>query len=77
MDLVSRRFDRARYDGERTASDFSEQLRDEVDIDHLTIALATTAAGVAITVSPISFRASCSNVRPALSTITSPPSAAM
>jgi hypothetical protein len=44
--LVDRRFDRARYDGERTASDFSEQLRDEVDIDHLTIALATTAAGV-------------------------------
>lgn len=44
--LVDRRFDRARYDGERTASDFTERLRDEVDIDHLKVALATTAAGV-------------------------------
>jgi hypothetical protein len=44
--LVDRRFDRARYDGERTASDFTKRLRNEVDIDHLKIALATTAAGV-------------------------------
>ena len=44
--LVDRRFDRARYDGERTASDFTERLRDEVDVDHLKVALATTAAGV-------------------------------
>ena len=44
--LVDRRFDRARYDGERTASDFTERLRDEVDVDHLKVVLATTAAGV-------------------------------
>jgi hypothetical protein len=44
--LVDRRFDRARYDGERTASDFTERLRDEVDVDHLKVALASTAAGV-------------------------------
>jgi hypothetical protein len=44
--LVDRRFDRARYDGERTASDFTKRLRNEVDVDHLKIALATTAAGV-------------------------------
>jgi hypothetical protein len=44
--LVDRRFDRARYDGERTASDFTERLRDEVDVDHLKVALASTAADV-------------------------------
>jgi len=44
--LVDRRFDRARYDGERTAIDFSQRLRNEVDVDHLKVALATTAAGV-------------------------------
>ena len=42
--IVDRRFDRARYDGERTAIAFAEQLRDEVDIDRLQTALATTAA---------------------------------
>jgi hypothetical protein len=44
--LVDRRFDRARYDGERTAIDFTRRLRNEVDVDHLKSALATTAAGV-------------------------------
>jgi hypothetical protein len=44
--LVDRRFDRARYDGERTAIDFRQRLRNEVDVDHLKVALATTAAGV-------------------------------
>jgi hypothetical protein len=44
--VVDRRFDRARYDGERTAVDFTRRLRNEVDVDHLKIALATTAAGV-------------------------------
>jgi hypothetical protein len=44
--VVDRRFDRARYDGERTAIDFTQRLRNEVDVDHLRIALATTAAGV-------------------------------
>jgi hypothetical protein len=43
---VDRRFDRARYDGERTALDFTRRLRNEVDVDHLKSALATTAAGV-------------------------------
>jgi len=43
---VDHRFNRARYDAERTAIDFAERLRDEVDVDHLRIALATTAAGV-------------------------------
>ena len=44
--LVDRRFDRARYDGERTATDFRQRLRNEVDVDHLKNALASTAAGV-------------------------------
>ena len=43
---VDRRFDRARYDGERTALDFTRRLRNEVDVDHLKTALVTTAAGV-------------------------------
>ena len=43
---VDHRFNRARYDAERTAIDFAERLRDQVDVDHLRIALATTAAGV-------------------------------
>jgi hypothetical protein len=42
---VDHRFNRARYDAERTTTDFAERLRDEVDIDHLRTALATTASG--------------------------------
>ena len=42
---VDHRFNRARYDAERTAADFAERLRDEVDVDHLRTALATTAGG--------------------------------
>ena len=42
---VDHRFNRARYDAERTATDFADRLRDEVDIDHLRTALATTAVG--------------------------------
>jgi hypothetical protein len=42
---VDHRFNRARYDAERTATDFAERLRDEVDVDHLRTALATTAGG--------------------------------
>jgi hypothetical protein len=42
---VDQRFNRARYDAERTATDFAERLRDEVDVDHLRMALATTASG--------------------------------
>ena len=43
--LVDHRFNRARYDAERTAIDFAERLRGEVDVDHLRAALATTAGG--------------------------------
>jgi hypothetical protein len=42
---VDHRFNRARYDAERTTTDFAERLRDEVDIDDLRTALATTASG--------------------------------
>jgi membrane protein implicated in regulation of membrane protease activity len=42
---VDHRFNRAHYDAERTATDFAERVRDEVDVDHLRTALATTAGG--------------------------------
>jgi hypothetical protein len=42
---VDHRFNRARYDAERTATDFAGRLRDEVDVDHLRTALAATASG--------------------------------
>ena len=42
---VDHRFNRARYDAERTAIDFAERLRGEVDVDHLRSALALTAEG--------------------------------
>jgi hypothetical protein len=41
--IVDRRFDRARYDAQRTVDAFSEQLRDEVDLTRLRAALVTTA----------------------------------
>jgi hypothetical protein len=41
---VDRRFDRARYDGQRTVDAFAEQVRNEVDLGHLRRALAVTAA---------------------------------
>ena len=37
---VDRRFDRARYNGERTAAAFADQLRDEVDLPSLQRQLA-------------------------------------
>lgn len=39
---VDRRFDRARYDLERTVTDFSARLRDETNVDTLTTELTTT-----------------------------------
>jgi hypothetical protein len=43
--VVDRRFDRARFDAERTAAAFSDRLRDDVDIDSVTADLRTTVGG--------------------------------
>jgi hypothetical protein len=40
--VVDRRFDRARFDAERTSSAFSERLRRDVDIESVTSDLRTT-----------------------------------
>ena len=41
---VDRRFDRARYDGQRTADAFAERLRNEVDLGTIRESLTATAA---------------------------------
>ena len=41
--MVDRRFDRARYDGERIAATFAEQLRHEVDLGHVSAGLVAAA----------------------------------
>jgi hypothetical protein len=40
--IVDHRFNRARYDAQRTATDFAERLRDQVDL----VSLASDIAGV-------------------------------
>jgi hypothetical protein len=47
--VVDGRFDRARYDGERTAAEFSERLRNEIDIASVSADLSAT---VRIAISP-------------------------
>ena len=42
---IDRRFDRARYDAERTATAFAERLRNEVDMESVTTDLETTIGG--------------------------------
>jgi hypothetical protein len=42
---VDRRFDRARYDAQRTVAEFSDRLRDEVDLAALSGDLDTTIRG--------------------------------
>jgi len=49
--LVDRRFNRTRYDAERTVAAFAERLRDEVDLKHLRAEILAT---VAQTVEPMS-----------------------
>ncbi len=49
---VDRRFDRARYDAERTAASFSGRLRDEVDLATITSDLTATTSGA---LAPTSF----------------------
>lgn len=43
--VVDRRFNRARYDAERTVAAFAVRLRDEVELDHLRADLLGTVAG--------------------------------
>jgi len=47
--VVDHRFDRARYDAERTAVAFAERLRNETDMERVTMDLAATAT---VTVAP-------------------------
>lgn len=44
--MVDRRFDRARYDGQKVIDAFARQLRDEVDLDRLRATLVATADDV-------------------------------
>jgi len=43
--LVDRRFDRARYDGDRTAAAFAERLREQIDLAGLEVDIARVVDG--------------------------------
>ena len=43
QDAMDRRFDRVRFDGERTAAEFAERLRDEVDLGRVSVELVAAA----------------------------------
>jgi hypothetical protein len=48
--VVDRRFDRARYDAARAVDAFAARLRDQVDLDQITVGLRDTVNG---TVAPV------------------------
>jgi hypothetical protein len=61
--IVDHRFDRARYDGERTAAAFAERLRDEVDLATLeTDVIRTVGAALRPTASGLWLRSSSRDI---------------
>jgi hypothetical protein len=61
--IVDHRFDRARYDGERTAAAFAERLRGEVDLATLeTDVIRTVGAALRPTASGLWLRSSSRDI---------------